>query len=744
MKKHMKSINQGGFSILEVLIGIFIFAVGLLAISALQGALTRAMADSKVRTTAVNVAERLIESQRGFTQLLSDTANPRTFFAYNDIVSADTTETINGMTYTIDLDVRDYHYQLAGDTFTETAPTGASSSTYKQVEVTVSWDAVQNFRSIEGTDIDLGSGNIVLTASIPALVTSSSSRVALEDDDELVSPPVSYTPGLNPDIVSLSLGDTKFKESLLPEPDVHKTDELVDTRFDVITYSGAGSAAVFLRREEFATVSCECTLKAFDADNPGRRPAIWAGDEYVRGQEVVKTWGESANSRQSPLCDTCCRDHHDGGTSVDPLDHADTAVNTYVPFKPSTEYITSGTFDGDHKHYSRPRSGIPAEVTSAGSDYVEACRLVRRDGFFRVVQDFRREDLNMFPADFLVDSDQIDMYSSYLTGATTAYAGASFLDYEANPPCIGASPCAVPGPPKQGVYDAAIVMAGGKPTQLPSWTTLPLGVNTTQQLRSRGLYIDYLSYDIRQILLNCDPFTEDADDSDCKSGDVLLDKTGSVNLLELIPFFEVQMTKLNRWNEIPDPNIPIDTTNEPLADNNTHSRGVASKSVNGESTGVATGHRGNLGFTDTLPIDNMYDSEVTSTALFIYGGADTPPVTGTLISGTLTETVSGNPDIVVTGLHGAQCGQTSTTYSCLVPDGTSNPQLQITEYGKANTDRWACSTGLELIGDTGATVINGANAKATFNLAGKPEGTTYNFVIQAEACPITPPIVLIP
>ena len=57
MKKHMKSINQGGFSILEVLIGIFIFAVGLLAISALQGALTRAMADSKVRTTAVNVAE---------------------------------------------------------------------------------------------------------------------------------------------------------------------------------------------------------------------------------------------------------------------------------------------------------------------------------------------------------------------------------------------------------------------------------------------------------------------------------------------------------------------------------------------------------------------------------------------------------------------------------------------------------------------------------------------------------------
>ena len=740
MRTQINSSRQNGFSILEVVIGIFIFVVGLLALSSLQGALTRSMLDAKVRTTAVNIAERTIEVQRGFTRLISDTAVPATFIAYNDIVTADTTETVNGITYSIGVDVTDYYYQLAGDNFTTDAIAGATNSTYKQVEVTVLWNAAQSFRANEGTDItaaNLGSGDIVLTATIPALITSASARVADESTGDPAAPPISYTPGQNPDVVSLSLGDNKFKESLLPEPDVIRADELVETRFDVITYSQTGDGAQFLRREEFAVVSCECTLRAADSDNPGHRPVIWAGDEYVRGQHVEKTWGESASNQQSYLCTACCRDHHDGGTASDPADHADTAVNTYVPFKPSTEYVTSGSFAGDHKHYSRPRTGDPVEVTTAGGSYVEACRLVRQDGFFRVAQDFRREDLNVFPGDFLDSSGEIDVYSTYVTGAASAYAGATFPDYESNPPCIGpvSGICSAPvaSPPKQGVYDAAIILADGDPTQLPSWTTLPLGFDDTQQLRSRGVYMDYLSYDMRVVLANC---TGDrtADDAACKSGDVELDRTGSVNALELIPFFDVQMTKLNRWNETPVPNIPVDTTNDELLDDNAHDRGVASKSEDGESTVVSNGHRGNIGFTDTLPIDPLYNSELTEASIFIYAGAGTP-LEGDSISGSLTETVPGTPSIVVTGLHGVQCGQTSTSYTCIVPTGTVNPQIELSAYGKQNKDRWACSTGDSLAGEAGVTVINGENAKAVFNLSGIAEGANYNFVIQESACP---------
>ena len=93
--------------------------LGMLALAALQGALTRSMADSKMRTTAVNIADRAIERTRGFTQLLT-AATPGSPHAYNDIVTpdADPTVTVNGVTYTIDMDVTDYYYQLSTDKHT--------------------------------------------------------------------------------------------------------------------------------------------------------------------------------------------------------------------------------------------------------------------------------------------------------------------------------------------------------------------------------------------------------------------------------------------------------------------------------------------------------------------------------------------------------------------------------------------------------------------------------------------------
>jgi hypothetical protein len=736
---HKRITGLAGFSILEVMIGIFIFVVGLLALSALQGALTRSMADSKVRTTAANIAERTIEGHRGFTELISDTAVPPTFNAYNDIVDSTVTEVVNGITYTVTTDVTDHYYDISTDGFGLTAPTGALHSTYKQVEVAVSWNAAQNFRGDEGTEItaaDIGSGEITLTATIPALVTSAAALVSDQDNTgDTKAPDITYTPGARPDIISLSLGDNKFKESLLPDPDVTVVDELVETTFDVITYSQSDAGAYFLRREEFASVSCECTLRAKSENNPGRRPVIWAGDEYARGQFAVKPYGESANNQQSWLCDTCCRDHHDGGTPVELADHADTAVNTYVPFKPSTEYNASG----DHKHYyPDKKTGILTEVTSSGGTYIESCRLVRVDGFFRVAQDFRREDLHIFPADFLDDDNEVDLYSDFVTGAAGAYAALTSPDYETDPPCIGEAPCGVPPAPKQGPYDEAIVLDGeGNPTQFPSWTTIPywdvLELVETQQLRSRGLYIDYLSYDLRTVLANCTTGMS-ADEADCKSGDVVLDRTGSVNALEMIPFFDVQMTKLNRWNEEPVPNIPVDTTNEPLANHNTHSRGIASYTQTGQSTVVASGHRGNIGFTDTFAIDPVY--EETGASLTVHAGGDTgepPVVDGTLISGNISETVPGDPTPIVTGVNGVLCGQTTPSYSCLVPVGAVNPRIEISGYGKKNINYWVCSVG-DVLEKAVGEVTEGENAKAAFVLTGAPEGSNYNFVIQSDSC----------
>ena len=57
MRIHMNRHTQSGYNLMEVVIGIFVFTVGMLALSSLQGALTRSMADAKARTAATNAAE---------------------------------------------------------------------------------------------------------------------------------------------------------------------------------------------------------------------------------------------------------------------------------------------------------------------------------------------------------------------------------------------------------------------------------------------------------------------------------------------------------------------------------------------------------------------------------------------------------------------------------------------------------------------------------------------------------------
>ena len=747
MKTQSNYGKQIGFSILEVVIGIFIFVVGMLALAALQGALTRSMADSKVRTTAVTLAEQVLESQRGFSLLTTDPAG--VLHAYNDIVSYPSTvdAVVNGMTYTIDLDVRDFYYHLDTDTFTETS-TGGLSSDYKQVEVTVTWDAVQDFRANEGSEIDLQSGEIKLTGSIPAIVTSASGRLAEESESIKVTPPILYTPGQNPDIVALTVGTNKFKESLLPEPDVIRRDELVQTTFDVITYSQDGSNNSFLRREEFAVVSCECEYHDADSSNPGRRPVIWAGDEYAGGQLVTKPYGTSANSQQSSLCDSCCRDHHDGPTGL-PGDSNDAYANVYGPFKDSDEYVGTARAS-DHLHYQ-------ADATTEaldGDQYLEACRLVRVDGFWKVAQDFRREDQYIFPADFLDnDTTELETYSDYVTGAAAAYLAATFNGYPTSTapatPCIGNTFC--PGtvvpeftPSMQGAYSAT--RADG---EFPSWTKLQTGEILTQQLRSRGIYIDYMSKDLRLFLDQC--FSSGVLVNDCcirggevanacTGDDLYIDKTPTADPLEVVPFFEVQMTKLENWDQTIQAVRPISLTNQALEDANAHSRGVITQVTTGVTDVKSQSHRGNIAFTNTLPIDPVFETKegalnVQSLDASGNGGGST----GTLpivIAGVFTESVTGNPKIIVENVGDAVCTLEPNGYSCLVPAGSTTAYLLVSGYADSRTTnretRVACSATL----DESHQNTSFPNAGTKFDLRGVSAGTTYNIeIIVGSECP---------
>ncbi|MFT5139186.1 MAG: prepilin-type N-terminal cleavage/methylation domain-containing protein [Lysobacterales bacterium] len=743
-------IRQLGFNLMEVLIGIAIFAIGMLALASLQGNLTRSASDANSRTVATNLAEELIERRRGFARLV-DPLN--VLPAYTDIATESYTRTIpatTGAVYTVSSVVTDYYFNVKTDSFThvttdlDIVPT---YSDYKEMAVTVSW-ASPDFNTQDGgvfTAANLETGSITLSETISSVTTAASSKVVTQNDDGLDPFSITYTPGQRPDIVSLSLGNNRFKESLTPEPDVIRRDELVETRFDVITYSQTGGDSFFVRREEFASVSCDCTLKSASglAETSGQRPVVWAGDEYRQSYFVDKPYGESDNNQQSFLCDTCCRDHHDGGSHTD--DNADTAVQLVAPFLDSSDYHTTGSFAGDHKHYSRRRSGVLSLADSNNAPYVESCRLVRVDGFFKVAQDFQQEDLHVFPADFLDDESEVDTYSAYVTTAADAYENAAYPNYEeaATQICIGGpSPCvadATYGKPFSFSDPPPDLLAG----EFPVWTTLPLDGAETQQLRSRGVYIDYLTYDLRTVI---DCLRNGGDADTCKSGDVELDLNTSTNVLELIPFFDVQLTFLNRWNESPINNTPVDTTNEGLEDDNTHSRGVASRDAFGSSNAESTGHGGNLAFTDTLPIDFNYAADLTTASINVQsldasggGGPTPPPSTDPVVSGEITETVNGlnASSIDVEGQNGALCERTVGGFECQVPPGATNPRVKILGYGANNKDRWACLTGNPLV--LQSEVVNGSNAHAIFELHNavlpNPVGPGYTINIQDSSCP---------
>lgn len=716
MKPCMKHIR--GFSLLELVIGLFIFATGMLALASLQGQLTRSQADAAVRSVATNIAEEEIEWMRGFGLIDSDPDS--SIPAYEDIQDRTFTVTRGNMNYTVSFEVTDYYYDLATDQFGTANPENLLVSDFKEVNVIVSWGATPDFRISESQNIsavDIGTGNVQFNTLISSVTTQGSGRTTTQTENESLLPDVSYTPGALPDIVSLRLGNSRFKESTSPVPRVYRTEETVETRFDVITYSQTDAGATYLRREEFIGVSCECEMQAAPADveQGGRLPTTWAADEYQKGELAIKPKGVSTSNQQSIYCNECCRDHHDMTATT-----GDTAAALYDPFRASADYWDSGPFQGDHKHYGRSSTGNLVLAQSVGDHYVEACRMVRVDGFMRVGQDFRQEGRNAFPENFLDETSEVEDYSDWITSSTDLFEDALSGDYES-------TPLTLPEAPKQPAANG-----------LPTTTSIPTAIGAvTQQLRSRGVYIDYMRDDLRTAIDCLRALPDGATASDCDSETIKFDKNSSTNYLEIIPFFDVQLTWLNRWSESP-ANRPIDTTNEPVLTDNVHSRGVASNpSGSGASNVYASGHRGNLGLTDTDPIDPRFASWIANAQLTVNAlSADPPPTPGNVvITGVITSGVSGlrATDIQIEGSQ-AYCNRTPNGFACEFLSTSTDVTLKVYNYKKQNEILAACSSTLTKL--SSGTDANGRGF-SYFSLSPSPaldSSISHDISIQSGGC----------
>jgi prepilin-type N-terminal cleavage/methylation domain-containing protein len=704
---------QGGFTLIEVLVGIVIFALGMMALAQLQGSLSRSSAEANARTVAINIAEETVERLRSFGQITaSDTVD-----AFNNIVTypgPDDEPLVvqrGGIDYTVTQVVSDYYYTPGNSPATafqlDKPDSRIVNPDLKRLELTVTWGT---------NDAALGAGSITLVDLISSFTTASGAKVVLNSyGDSLYAPPVDYNPGENPDIISIELGDNKFKESTTPLPDVIRTNELVETRFDVVTYSQNDEGATFLRREEFRTVSCQCTLRIPNAgEESGRRPTIWNGSEYIEGEFVSKPFGESASNIQSQYCDMCCRDHHDGGVGTED-DGSELGRSLYSPLYNSVYYYESenGLLAGDHKHYRRDRDGSMILAEADGDFYLEACRMVRKDGFWRIAQDLSQKGLNAFPANYLDEETEVDEYSAYVTNAVTGYKSAMGSD--------GRAPPALTEPRNMSPAVVFPASAIDIPTEMAS-----NGV-TEQQLRSRGIYIDYMTDELREKISCLETYQDGAR---CQVPAV-------TTALEIIPFYDVQLTWLARWNETPN-NNPVDVTNEAIADNNAHSRGVAELQLGfGPSTIDSAIHSRNLGLTGTDPIDPLYGAQVESYDIFALAVdyATPPALSGIIISGAITSSVPGvRASDVEIEATGAQCDRTPTGYECNLEVGANNPRIRFFNYFRMNTILEACSEVLRVHGTEHNS--SGTSASDNWTRFWFPRATTANadIVIRQDTC----------
>ena len=700
-----------GMTLLEVLVGIAIFAIGMLALTQLQGALARSAGDAATRTVAINIAEEVIERQRGFSRIAKDPDGIEP--AYLDIEPMQYAVTRAGAAYAVNLQVTDYWYDRPSQQFTTTEPPVAAVSDFKLLRVGVSAGDGPEFTidANNTTQGRLGSDGVLLSEIISSITSAADAKSATGGIGGLHLPSLDYNPGSNPDIISISLGNNKFKESTMPLPDVLRAGELAETTFDVVTYSQNDQGATFLRREEFRAVSCNCELRVPGTDaEGGRRPTVWDGYDYSRGEFVSKTYGVGTSNVQSKLCNLCCRDHHDGGSGADD-DPGDAGRSRYDPFRAPGEYWDAGSMAGDHRHYYRDNGGGLTLASAGGSAYMEACRMVRKNGFWQVGQDLRQEGLNLFPEGYLDTSSGVGAYSAYVTGAVDGYeADINGVDgYELLPPSL-----ALPTESSPALVFPASTESN--PTTLPT----ALG-NTSQQLLARGIYVDYMTDTLRTIV---DCLQLGGSGASCGAPDI-------TTPLEIIPFYDVQLTWLTRWIETPS-NNPVDVSNEAIASNNTHSRGLAQLTL-GTNLSTVNGrvHQGNLGLTGTDPVDLNYAADVRAQFLYIDAMQGTPPpaVNEYLIEGLITSNIKSfkASDVELTA-SGAQCDRTNTGYKCLLEVAANSPRITFTNYYKSNDNRVVCSAVLSLHGSE-----TGANGWTRFNLPGA--GTQdADIIVKRDSC----------
>lgn len=414
---HTKSLNhqsQSGTGLIEVLVAILVLAVGMLGMSKLNALLIRDGGTANNRAVAVSLVQEKLDDLRGF-KWISPTSSygedcGAGIFCFSEIATnaggyeAPVSGTLRFPTGAV----------TVGNTSFNRTWTVVDNGSFKLVTVTVNW-----------TDQN-GAASEVLTSAIWGDDAGVTAFGAGGPGIALGGPKVPYTPKGVPDVVPITISDGTQRETSKPLPDVSSKGLSISTEFSSVNYDSDGEQT----QEDFKTLNCTCQFAASASANPAAYYTYKDGELFVKypktaADKVNKITGIAITSQgdsQDPLCNTCCADHHD---SEDASVTTTATTALFDPERPSGDYESNS----DHKHYyytnaSQPNLGLTRVAPASGNDYLEACRFLRVDGIFRIMQDWRLSDVTVMPKDgYLVDgSTALSNYKTYVENVVKGQA----------------------------------------------------------------------------------------------------------------------------------------------------------------------------------------------------------------------------------------------------------------------------------------------------------------------------------
>jgi prepilin-type N-terminal cleavage/methylation domain-containing protein len=520
--------RERGFSLIEVLIAVVVLATGLLALASLQGSLTRNSADAKIQgRVAAMLSARLdelrsagygtlVDGTQGFDSDTTNACDPNAATGWIDC----TRDQANLGTLHVDETIATWY---GAGSFATPAPANPDPrvAQFKRVTLAASWTDAggQNHQLAEASDVSsLALTNFLVPPPEDETTAGSGGPVVRTADPATAG------------VIPIAMGSASESATSNPTPELmgqNRNQKIVGTRFTVLNYTPpSGSAVVIQKRFENEIIKCACQYGAGGANLPAiyqtaQWPAVWTGARYdvyqppspttAPGQAMSSGPRPDVRDSESPLCQECCRDHHDND------------LTGVAKFDPERRDNSRAKYDLN----TNDNTLVPANNTTNGT-YVDACRVIRVDGFWRTASDMYARQFGLLETESqggaaaktgVPTTTAVNLYEGFVKGYLRQYDGST-----ANSPSNG-----------QSMFD------GTTGINVPLVVNIAAASNSDYRyLHGRGMYVDYLEEKARTKLQ--DVLADNGPQGLCPSGSNPADC-----VMPYLPFLTVNLTEIAKW-----------------------------------------------------------------------------------------------------------------------------------------------------------------------------------------------------